>query len=50
MIGLESGRDIRYGMAAVAAASQASIPWAVVQIHKALESAARLIMRQEPMF
>ena len=36
MIGPESEKagTIRYGMAAVAAASQASIPWAVVQIHK----------------
>ena len=36
MIGPESeaAGTIRYGMAAVAAASQASIPWAVVQVHK----------------
>jgi len=36
MIGPESERNgtIRYGMAAVAAAAQATIPWAVVQVHK----------------
>ncbi|MDA1073410.1 MAG: propionyl-CoA carboxylase [Proteobacteria bacterium] len=36
MIGPEAERNgtIRYGMAAVAAACQASIPWAVIQIHK----------------
>ena len=36
MIGPESERagTIRYGMAAVAAAAQSSIPWAVVQVHK----------------
>jgi acetyl-CoA carboxylase carboxyltransferase component len=36
MIGPESERDgtIRYGMAAVAAAAQATVPWAVVQVHK----------------
>lgn len=36
MIGPESERNgtIRYGMAAVAAAAQASIPWAVIQVHK----------------
>ncbi len=36
MIGPESERagTIRYGMAAVAAAAQATIPWAVVQVHK----------------
>ena len=30
----ESAGTIRYGMAAVAAGAQASIPWAVVQVHK----------------
>ena len=36
MIGPEAERagTIRYGMAAVAAAAQASVPWAVVQVHK----------------
>ena len=36
MIGPESERSgtIRYGMAAVAAAAQATVPWAVVQVHK----------------
>ena len=36
MIGPESEADgtIRYGMAAVAAAAQASVPWAVIQVHK----------------
>ncbi|MFK7914700.1 MAG: acyl-CoA carboxylase subunit beta [Pseudomonadales bacterium] len=36
MIGPEAERDgtIRYGMAAVAAAAQASVPWASIQIHK----------------
>ena len=36
MIGPESERNgtIRYGMAAVAAAAQSTIPWAVVQVHK----------------
>jgi len=36
MIGPESERDgtIRYGMAAVAAAAQATVPWAVIQVHK----------------
>ena len=36
MIGPESEQagTIRYGMAAVAAAAQATIPWAVVQVHK----------------
>ncbi len=36
MIGPESERagTIRYGMAAVAAAAQSSIPWAVIQVHK----------------
>lgn len=36
MIGPEAERKgtIRYGMAAVAAASQATIPWASIQIHK----------------
>lgn len=30
----ESSGTIRYGMAAVAAAAQATVPWAVVQVHK----------------
>ena len=30
----EKAGTIRYGMAAVAAAAQASVPWAVVQVHK----------------
>ncbi|MBO79087.1 MAG: propionyl-CoA carboxylase [Gammaproteobacteria bacterium] len=36
MIGPESERagTIRYGMAAVAAAAQATVPWAVIQVHK----------------
>ncbi len=36
MIGPEAERagTIRYGMAAVAAAAQASVPWAVIQVHK----------------
>ncbi len=36
MIGPESEQagTIRYGMAAVAAAAQATIPWAVIQVHK----------------
>jgi len=36
MIGPESEQagTIRYGMAAVAAAAQSSIPWAVIQVHK----------------
>ena len=36
MIGPEAERNgtIRYGMAAVAAAAQASIPWAAIQVHK----------------
>lgn len=36
MIGPESEQagTIRYGMAAVAAAAQATVPWAVVQVHK----------------
>jgi acetyl-CoA carboxylase carboxyltransferase component len=36
MIGPESERNgtIRYGMAAVAAAAQSTIPWAVIQVHK----------------
>ncbi|MEM7100743.1 MAG: carboxyl transferase domain-containing protein [Pseudomonadota bacterium] len=36
MIGPESERSgtIRYGMAAVAAAAQSTIPWAVIQVHK----------------
>ena len=36
MIGPEAERagTIRYGMAAVAAAAQATVPWAAVQIHK----------------
>ncbi len=36
MIGPEAERDgtIRYGMAAVCAAAQASVPWAAIQIHK----------------
>ena len=36
MIGPEAERagTIRYGMAAVAAAAQATVPWAVVQVHK----------------
>ncbi len=36
MIGPEAERagTIRYGMAAVAAAVQASVPWAVIQVHK----------------
>ena len=36
MIGPEAERagTIRYGMAAVAAAAQATMPWAVVQVHK----------------
>ncbi|HCD27921.1 MAG TPA: propionyl-CoA carboxylase [Gammaproteobacteria bacterium] len=36
MIGPESERNgtIRYGMAAVAAAAQATVPWAVIQVHK----------------
>ena len=36
MIGPESERagTIRYGMAAVAAAAQSTIPWAVIQVHK----------------
>ena len=36
MIGPESERagTIRYGMAAVAAAAQCTIPWAVIQVHK----------------
>ena len=36
MIGPESEQagTIRYGMAAVAAAAQASVPWAVIQVHK----------------
>ncbi len=36
MIGPQAEKDgtIRYGMAAVAAATQASVPWAVVQVHK----------------
>ena len=36
MIGPESERDgtIRFGMAAVAAAAQSTIPWAVIQVHK----------------
>jgi acetyl-CoA carboxylase carboxyltransferase component len=36
MIGPQAEREgtIRYGMAAVAAAAQASVPWAVVQVHK----------------
>ena len=36
MIGPESEQagTIRYGMAAVAAASQATIPWAAIQVHK----------------
>lgn len=36
MIGPEAERagTIRYGMAAVAAASQASVPWASIQVHK----------------
>jgi acetyl-CoA carboxylase carboxyltransferase component len=36
MIGPEAERKgtIRYGMAAVAAAAQATIPWAVIQVHK----------------
>ncbi len=36
MIGPAAERDgtIRYGMAAVAAAAQANVPWAAVQIHK----------------
>ena len=36
MIGPEAERDgtIRYGMAAVCAATQATVPWAAVQVHK----------------
>lgn len=36
MIGPESEKNgtIRYGMAAVAAAAQATVPWAVIQVHK----------------
>ncbi len=36
MIGPEAERagTIRYGMAAVAAAAQASVPWAAIQVHK----------------
>ena len=36
MIGPEAERDgtIRYGMAAVCAAAQASVPWAAIQVHK----------------
>ena len=36
MIGPEAERagTIRYGMAAVSAASQATVPWAVIQVHK----------------
>ena len=36
MIGLDAEKKgtIRFGMAAVAAAAQATIPWAVVQVHK----------------
>jgi len=36
MIGAESEQagTIRYGMAAVAAAAQSTIPWAVIQVHK----------------
>ena len=36
MIGPEAERNgtIRYGMAAVAAAAQATVPWAVIQVHK----------------
>ncbi len=36
MIGPEAERagTIRYGMAAVAAAAQATVPWAVIQVHK----------------
>ncbi len=36
MIGPESEQagTIRYGMAAVAAAAQATVPWAVIQVHK----------------
>lgn len=36
MIGLDAEKKgtIRYGMAAVAAAAQATIPWAVIQVHK----------------
>ena len=36
MIGPESERagTIRYGMAAVAAAAQSTVPWAVIQVHK----------------
>lgn len=36
MIGPESERagTIRYGMAAVAAAAQATVPWAVIKVHK----------------
>ncbi|MDP6376851.1 MAG: carboxyl transferase domain-containing protein [Pseudomonadales bacterium] len=36
MIGPEAEKNgtIRYGMAAVAAAAQATIPWAVIQVHK----------------
>ena len=37
MIGIDAEKKgtIRYGMAAVAAAAQATIPWAVIQVHKA---------------
>ena len=36
MIGPEAERDgtIRYGMAAVCAAAQATVPWAAIQVHK----------------
>ena len=52
MIGPESEKagTIRYGMAAVAAASQAVFLGPLFKSTKALESQRQLIMRREPMF
>ena len=49
MIGPEAERKgtIRYGMAAVAAAAQATIPWASIQIHKGLWSCNGRSLRTE---
>ena len=51
MIGPESqAGTIRYGMAAVAAAAQATIPWAVIQVHKGFGVATAAHYAPEPTY
>ncbi len=49
MIGPESeaAGTIRYGMAAVAAAAQSTVPWAVIQVHKGFGVATAAHYAQE---